>query len=451
MLEALGRRLTAWSQRWIPDPFIFALLLSFLTYVMGILIARQSPWQMILHWQKDFWGLLAFSMQMALVLVTGHAVASSPPVKRLLMALAQLPQNPRQAVLLVGFIAALSGLINWGLALVVGALIAVEVGKSARQRGIKVDYPLLAAAAYLGQMIWHGGLSGSAPLTVATEGHFLADKIGVIPISETLFNPMNYFVSLGLLVLAPWLASRIHPSRPEDVREMPAALIEADQAASSSAAAAEPAARTPAEALENARWISLLVGAAGLAYAVHWFATQGFKLDLNLVNWIFLFTGILLHGTPIRYVHAVSEATRGAAGIILQFPFYAGIMSMMSNSGLVAIIADWFVQISTPFTFPLFTFLSACLVNIFVPSGGGQWAVQGPIMIDAALRLGVPVDKTIMGIAYGDQLTNMIQPFWALALLGITRLQARDIIGYSCTIMLFALVWIAIGVLFLPS
>jgi len=156
------------------------------------------------------------------------------------------------------------------------------------------------------------------------------------------------------------------------------------------------------------------------------------------MNFTFLFLGILLHKTPRRYLHSLNNAVKGSAGIILQFPFYSGIMGMMIASGLAATISGWFVSISSESTLPFFAFLSAGLVNIFVPSGGGQWAVQGPIMIPASIELGTPLAKTAMAVAWGDAWTNMIQPFWALPALGIAGLGARDIMGYCLVALLYS-------------
>ena len=207
----------------------------------------------------------------------------------------------------------------------------------------------------------------------------------------------------------------------------------------------------PADRIENSRVISLIIGIAGLIYVVYYFGTKGFQLNLNIVNFTFLMVGIILQGTPINYIRAVSEGAKACAGIIVQFPFYAGIMGMMKFSGLVAVIAGWFVAISNPTTYPVFAFLSAGIVNLFVPSGGGQVAVQGPVMIEAAKTLGFSINKTLMAIAYGDEWTNMLQPFWALALLGITRLKAREIVGYTMVVLVVSAIIFILGLFFLPA
>jgi short-chain fatty acids transporter len=203
--------------------------------------------------------------------------------------------------------------------------------------------------------------------------------------------------------------------------------------------------------LNNSKLINLLLGLLGMVYIIYHFATKGFSLDLNIVNTVFLFTGILLHGTVANYVTAVKEATSGVSGIIFQFPLYAGIMGMVRYSGLVDVLASAIVSISTPLTFYFWTFITSSIVNLFVPSGGGQWAVQGPIAMKSAAMINASFIKTALAVAYGNTWTNMFQPFWAIALLGITGLKARDIIGYSTAIMLLSGFIFILGVLFLPA
>jgi len=201
--------------------------------------------------------------------------------------------------------------------------------------------------------------------------------------------------------------------------------------------------------LENSATITFLVCLSGLVYLAYYFATKGIDLNLDIVNFLFLMLGMALWKTPIRYVRAVAEATKGVSGVILQFPFYAGIMGMMKFSGLVDIIAGWFVAVSNQFTYPVFVLISAGLVNFFVPSGGGQFAVQGPIIVKAAGEIGVSIPKSIVAFACGDELTNMIQPFWAIALLGIARLKPKDIVGYCIVAMFFAFIIMSLGLIFI--
>jgi len=449
MIRAMGSTFDKWARKWMPDPMLFAILLTFVTYILGLIFTQTGPFEMIKHWYKGFWVLLTFGMQMCLILVTGHALATSKIVRNGIEKLAEIPKKQGGAIFLVALTAGIASLINWGLGIIVGALMAREVGRSGHLRNIKMHYPLLAAAGYGGFLVWHMGLSGSAPLLVATGKHFLVDKIGIIPVSQTIFSPMNIVLSIVLLFAVPLICMAMAPKEEDDfetIVDVDPTLVEKEEVVEISRQE-----MAIADKIENSVTISLIIGIAGIIYVIYYFATKGFKLNLNIVNFAFLFLGIIFQRTPINYVRAASEGAKACSGIIVQFPFYAGIMGMMKFSGLVAVIAGWFVAVSTGYTFPVFNFLSAGLVNLFVPSGGGQWAVQGPIMVAAAETLKLSVPKTIMAVAYGDQWTNMLQPFWALALLGITRLKAREIIGYTMMVMVITGIIIILGLLLLPA
>ena len=431
MIRRIGNFFADWAQKYIPDPFVFAIVLTFLTLFLGMACTGSSVIQMIEYWARGFWELLTFGMQMCLILVTGHALAASRPVRALLRHIAGLPRTPGGAAGVVALVAALFGLVNWGLGIIVGAFFALEVGKQAESRGLRLHFPLIGAAGYAGLLVWHGGWSGSIPLLIATPGHFLEEEIGVIPVSQTIFSPANLILSLALLVAVPALFSLLHPRESSRIISVPAPR--------------EPNQDTPfvrekglVYLLEESPWLSILITVLGFSYLLHYFFREGLALNINIMNFLFLFTGIAFHGNPRSYLRAVAEGTKACAGIIIQFPFYAGIMGMMKYSGLVMVISQWCVRISSTHTYPILTFLSAGLVNLFVPSGGGQWAVQGPVMVKAAEVLHFSIPRTAMAVAYGDEFTNMFQPFWALPLLGITGLKARDIMGYTMLVMLLS-------------
>lgn len=449
MIRKMGEYFSAWAHKYMPDPFLFAVLLTFLTYLLGLAFTQSGMFDMVKYWYDGFWTLLTFSMQMCLILVTGYALATTHVVRKLIDTLARIPRSSASAAALVGVVAIIAAYINWGLGLIVGALMAREVALRGYRQGIPMHYPLLGTAGYLGLATWHGGFSGSAPLLVATDKHFLVDKIGVIPVAQTLFSPLNIVVTLCLIVLLPLLLKFLTPTDERRMVTIDQVLPDVETLMQETTEA-PPEKPTFAYRLEQSMAVSMLVGLMGLVIIGWYFYTKGFALNLDIVNFTFLFVGILLHRRPIHYVQAIVEGTKGCAGIILQFPFYSGIMGMMKFSGLVAVISGWFVAISNQYTFPLFAFLSASLVNIFVPSGGGQWAVQGPVLVEAARTLGVSYPKTIMALAYGDQWTNLFQPFWALALLGITGLKARQIMGYAMAVMLIGIVFFVLA-LFLPA
>jgi short-chain fatty acids transporter len=416
MLNAAAKPLVKLMDRYLPDPYIFVLLLSIVVFAAAVLFEQQSPLQVLRYWGDGFWGLLSFSMQMLLVLVTGFMLASTPLVKTALDRLALLAKSPGQAIVLVTVVSLIASWLNWGFGLVVGALFA-----KALARQIKVDYRLLVASAYSGFVVWHGGLAGSIPLTIATAGHFSSDQIGIIATSETIFSGFNLLLLVLLFIAVPLVNRLMLPKETDSTYVDPAKLQDEPLPHSS--------ASRPAEKLENSMLLAWLVGFAGIAYLVQYFGNGG-GLNLNIVNLLFLFLAIVLHGTPRRLLHSLQQAIQGGAGIVIQFPFYAGIMAIMLQSGLAQSMSQWFVSFASADSLPFWSFISAGIVNIFIPSGGGQWAVQAPVMLPAALELGADVSRIAMAVAWGDAWTNLIQPFWALPVLAIAGLKAKDIMGY---------------------
>ncbi len=445
MIRQLGAGLTRAAERWVPDPFALALLLTCLTLALAWALTGHDPLTLVGYWggrldgdallsgEQGLWKLLAFGMQMCVILVTGFALASTPLITRAIAWLADRPKGPRQAVALTAVVAMGAALINWGLGLIVGALLAREVGRSCHRRQIAVHFPLLAAAGYTGLMVWHGGLSGTAPfkLTQAKDIAELLPGSGVapVPLTETVLGPMNLAVTAALLLWVPAVLMRMAPSAPSPP---PPSVLAAPVARP----AAPESAPSPAGRLDDARWLAWLIGGLALTYLARYLMRIGIaRADINAVNLLFLGAGLILHGSPRAYAAAIGQAASGCAGIILQFPFYAGIMGVMQLSGLLAVLAAAFAQLAGEHSFAPLTFLSAGVVNLFVPSGGGQWGVQGPIVVQSAQQLGVPVGKAVMAFAYGDGWTNMLQPFWALPLLAITGLPARAIVGYTAAVM----------------
>ena len=468
MIARIGLLISATIGRWIPEPFILALGLTVVTALLalffgfppvtdpatGSLVAvpRIDAADKLLEtwWNPGLWKFLGFSMQMSLILVTGFAIAQSRPVRIMINWISSLPRSTAGGAAMVAVVAMATALLNWGLGLIVGALLAYETAKSLDRRGIRAHYPLICAAGYTGLLVWHGGLSGTAP-TKMSQTKEAADilpesvmanlEVSAIPLQETLFSGLNMFVSLGLLavvpitlfLLAPRSADQIRTARELDVNDADSGDTDATDVEPSSVIAIV---------------INILVAVALLTGMVLYLSDpdRGFgSISPNEINATMLGIGMLLHVSPISYLRAVESAVRGCAGIIIQFPLYAGIMVMMSVSGLMKMVSDFAAEHAGPNTLPLLTFLSAGVVNFFVPSGGGQWGVQGPIALEAGAAAGIAPSEMIMSVAYGDQLTNMLQPFWALPLLAITGIKARDIVGYTAIVMVVAGAWMALG------
>lgn len=442
-------------QRFLPDAFVFCIILTIIVFIAAMPVAGMNPIEVANAWGSGVWGLLAFSMQMALVLVLGSALANAPAIKKLIVKLAGVPKKPVGAVAFVTVISAICCFINWGFGLIIGALLAKEVAKKIKG----LDYRLIIAAAYSGFVIWHAGISGSIPLGMtALNADGVVDNTAgavteIVPTSQTIFSAWNLIMVLAVVVVVAFVNAKMHPD-PKDVVSIDPKLLE-DAPDNTEVKARKD--QTPAEKLENSMVLSYIVVVIGAIYLIYYFVNAGSilnALSLNIVNLIFLILGIAFHKTPISYVRAITESAESAGGIILQFPFYAGIQGMMVTVGsngvsLASAISTAFVNISTPRTFPVLCYLAAGIVNFFVPSGGGQWAVQGPIMMPAGLELGVTPAVTAMGIAWGDAWTNMLQPFWALPALGIAGLGARDIMGYCAIVLIASGIVTALGFLFL--
>ena len=417
-------------QRWLPEPFIFAILLTFVAAVATIFVCAQSPLEVVEHWGGGVWNLLSFAMQMALVLVCGSALASAPVVKKGIDALARIPKSPSAAIAMVTVVSALACWLNWGFGLIIGVVFAKAI---ARQLA-GIDYRLLIASAYSGFVVWHAGVSGSIPLTMATEGEIGKVTGGAmnltVPVSQTIFDVHNLVMVLLVIVAITVANTLMHPKKGAVTVDVSLLSEESEYSESS-----EKTERTPAQRLEHSPILSWMIALLLAVFVVVKLGFRGGSLDLGTVIMIFLSLGLMLHGTPMAYVRAFGKATTGAAGIILQFPLYAGIMGIITGVGangvsMGNVIADFCVNISNPVTYPLITFFFAALLNMFVPSGGGHWAIQAPIMLPAAATLGVDAGLTGTAIAWGDAWTNLIQPFWALPALAIAKLSARDIMGY---------------------
>ncbi|MBS4174212.1 TIGR00366 family protein [Bacillus sp. FJAT-49736] len=439
MVGSVTKFFTKIVERYLPDPLIFAMILTLIVFILSATITPSTPMDVVQMWGDGVWGLLAFSMQMALVLVTGHALASSPLLRKWMGKIASLAHTPTQGVLLVTFMSAFCCIINWGFGLVVGALFAREVAR----RVPKADYRLLIASAYIGFLTWHGGLSGSVPLSAATAGNPVEKLGGLIPISHTLITPFNIFITAALLVTLPILTKLMMRPENEIVAVDPDLLKE-----ETSTSRKLPPTASIAEKLEESRILAYIIGLLGIVYIIYYFIHHGFDININIVNLIFFIFGIILHGTPMSYMRAVQRAVGGTAGILVQFPFYAGIQIMMEQSGLGQMITNFFIEVSNKDTFPLLTFLSSGIVNLAVPSGGGHWVVQGPYVIPAAQAIGADLGKATMAIAYGEAWMNMAQPFWALPALAIAGLKARDIMGFCITALIYSGIIFVIGLYF---
>ncbi len=422
MLNKVASPFTKLVERYLPDPFIFVILLTIITLVIANLATPATTLEVITSWGSGFWNLLSFAMQMLLVLVTGYMLASTSLISKLLTKLATLANTAPKAIILVTFISLLASWLNWGFGLVIGALFAKAIARQTR-----VDYRLLVASAYSGFVVWHGGLAGSVPLTIASEGHFSQATMGIIGTEQTLFAGFNIAILIGLFIIMPLVNRYMLPNEKDSVYIDPLLL--------KNTLADKVTITRPAQHLEQSKLLGMGIGLLGLAYLGYYFFIAGGGLNLNSVIALFLFLAITLHQTPHNLLNSLQQAIPSGAGIVIQFPFYAGIMAVMVDTGLAQQISQGFIAIADADSLPFYSFISAGLVNMFVPSGGGQWAVQAPIVIPAAQELGADMARVAMAVAWGDAWTNLIQPFWALPVLAIAGLKAKDIMGF-CVVQL---------------
>jgi short-chain fatty acids transporter len=438
-------RLTAWTERWIPDAFIFALLATTLVFGAALMWTPSSPAQVVDAWGNGFWDLIPFTLQMALIIITGHVLATSAPMGKAIRAIAGWPTTPRGAVALVTFFALFTSWFNWGFSLVFSAVLGREVAR--RVKG--VDYRALGAASVLGLgSIWAQGLSGSAALQMATPGALqpqIRDIVaagglvpgGIIPFRNTIFlwqSLLSVVVEMVVVCTVMWLAT------PPANKAKTAALLGIDLGKSELSEPTKPAGPIPPGAwLEYSPLLNFLVVALGLFYIVRYFGRAPEPLNaitINILNFGFLMAGVLLHKTPARLMHAVQAATPAVWGVILQFPFYAGIAAIITTTHLNEKLAHAFVSISSPGSFPAVVAMYSAVLGVFVPSGGSKWVIEAPYVMAAAHELKVHLGWVVAAYDLGEALANLLQPFWMLPVLGVFGLRARDVMGYTFIVAL---------------
>ena len=432
LLSRMADVLARASARWVPDAFSIACILTFVTLGFALTVGGASPRECVQAWGAGFWKLLEFGMQMCVVIFAGYLLAVSPPVHRLLDALAALPRTPRQAVAWTAFVSLVLCWLNWGMGLIASAVLVTSVARRHRD----VDYRLLVAVAYLGMgATFHGGLSASVPLLVATPDSDTL-KAGLIdapiPLRDTVFTPLNIALMAGVSLGLPLFVALLHPAGDRVVRADPAAL----EAMAPNRVVHRPLHPTPAERLMYSGIVNRATALLGFSYLGLQAVGGHLSLTLDTVNLLFLSLAIALHPSPAAILAAAEDAARPLHGVVLQFPLYAGIAGIIKGTGLASWLASAFLSVATARTFPLIVFWYSAALDYFVSSGGGKWIIEASYVLKAGKALGVPVTRTVMAYAYGDMATNIIQPFWAIPLLGVARLEFRDILGYEILVFL---------------
>jgi short-chain fatty acids transporter len=416
-------------ERWMPDAFVLAIALTAIVAGAAALFATNGSLTTILTgWYGGIFNILGFAFQMVLILVSGHALAYAPPVQRGLKRLVLNITAPRQAVAVTFLVAALASWINWGFGLVIGAVLAREVAKQ-----VRVDYAWLVAAAYSGFVIYDSGPSGSIPLSQASPGNALniVEKFTghTLPYTQSIFTALNIVPTLLVLLVMPFVLILLRPHPDEMQVFVPAA---------EAPAAEKIAAPSFARRIERSPLASLFLVASGLGYVAVAFAGGHLVADANLVIFLFLMAGLALHGSPLNFSDAVKNAAKQTGSLILQYPIYGGIMGIMTATGLAAQISGSIAESASAYNLPILSFLSSILISLVIPSGGGHWAVQGPFTIPAAVALNASVPATTMAVAMGEQVANMLQPFWALPVVAIAGIGIQRVLGFTVVTFLVA-------------
>jgi short-chain fatty acids transporter len=425
-------------RKYMPDPLVLVIGLTILTAALAVIFEGTSPREVITAWGGGFWDLLAFTMQMGLVLVLGYVLAKTAAVDRLLNLIAEQINTPRSAIVVATLVGGVASYLNWGFGLVIGGVIAKKL--AIRVKG--VHYPLIIASAYSAFTLYGFGLSASIPVIVSTKGHPLESEMGVVALSRTIFSLPVLSIAVVTLVALMLLNPLMHPKDPANVIE-----ISEDQKDAPVRDVTRPEGDLElGERLNYSRALAYIIGAAGIAYIVLYFVDGG-SLDINLVNFTLLFIGLLLCGTPAAYVAKLTEGIATAGGVILQYPFYAGIMAIMAVSGLVGSIATGLASFATAETLPVVNLFASWGINFFAPSAGGHWVLQGPFAIEAAKELGSSIPANTMAVMLGNAWNDIVQPLWLIPALALSKLRLRDIMGYLVTAMLLVGVIYVVGLL----
>lgn len=420
-------------ERYTPDPYILAVGLTILTGLLAAVLAPKGSLPTILSgWYTGLFSILAFAFQVLLILVAGYALSTSRPVRSLLRWLASFGSTPRRAIVVTIVTVFIASFLNWGFGLVVAGLLTREIAKR-----IRIDFGWLVGGAYSGWMIFSSGFSSSIALSQATPGSSLniVQKITgqVLPLESMLFTPLNLVTTFVLFIALPLLYCAIQPGE----RDIQIANLKESAAQDEASAEKTKGPSTLARKLEEAWILNLILVVAGIAALGLVWHQNGFSLDLNSVIFLFVIAGLLLHWRPIAYVNAINNAARITGPLILQYPIYGGIMGIMTSTGLADVFAKGFIQFANAHSLPFWNFIASLIISLFVPSAGGHWAIQGPFTVPAAVGLHASQAATAMGVAYGEQVADMIQPFWALPVVAVAGISIRRVMGF--TVMSFLL------------
>lgn len=444
MLWRLSKKFQFAADRIIPDSFVFCVILTLIAFVASLILTPSGPQKIVLGWYTGLWSMIAFAFQMSFMVVCCGAAAKAPLVEKGLSRVARIPQSPSAAMVILLLFGFISSLINWAFSTILTPIFAMQLSRNVKG----LHFPLMIAAGYttmvLGQQ-WCP--SASLYALVATKGHFLEKSIGIFTQDVTVYNPVNTVLFFILAITVILLGVYTRPPENEIIMYKPPVAEKV--------VVVEPAQHdsTFADKMNGSRVLMLIIGAAGVFVIGNSIATKGImkSLDFNFVIFLFLTLNTFLYNTPKKFVEAFKDTMRSASEVMLQFPFYGGIMGMMTASGLGKVLADFLIRIASADTIYMYSFLSAAFVNLFVPSQGGQWIVQGPILMEAGKALNANLPLIMNAFVSGDEVTNLLQPLYVIPALALVGMKLKEVWGFMAFICMFWLVIASVGFVVLPK
>ena len=443
MLWRLSKKFQFAADRIIPDSFVFCVILTLLAFIASLALTPSGPEKIVLGWYNGLWTMIAFAFQMSFMVVCCGAAAKAPLVEKFLSRAAQIPKTPSAAMVLLLVFGFVSSLINWAFSTILTPIFAMQLSRNVK--GLHV--PLMIAAGYTTMVLGQTWCpSASLYALVATKGHFLEKSIGTFSQDVTVYNPVNTVLFFILVATVIFLGVFTRPPENEVIMYNPGVEEKV-------VAVKEEAEVTLADKMNGSRILMLIIGAAGLFVIGDSIMKKGImkSLDFNFVIFLFLTLNAFLYNTPKKFVDAFKDTMRSASEVMLQFPFYGGIMGMMMASGLGKVLADFLIRIASQDTIYMYSFLSAAFVNLFIPSQGGQWIVQGPILMEAGKAMNANLPLIMNAFVAGDEVTNLLQPLYVIPALALVGMKLKEVWGFMAFICTFWIVIASIGFVVLPK
>jgi len=424
--------------RFVPDAISASVILMLILTVMSLALGNSTSKTVDAYYQ-GLWMLLPFTMQMTLIIVLSSVLGATPVFKTAITRLSRLPKTKFQTIALSVLVTAIAAYLYWGLGLVLTPLVAVHFAREAERKGIQLDFLFLLALLWAANAAWQYGLSSSAPLLMATPGHFLEKTIGVIPLSTTIWSPAAIILEVSFVTILIIVGYLLMPKHCRPVSQFPDACKLSDDKPP-----VDNGATNFSERLERNPIIPLIICAALVAWLYNHFGVKHLSLDINSLNTVLLLLCLLLHRTIFRFTQSLQTAVISCWPVIIIYHLYAAVAGLIQFTSVGEVLAGLVSSVSTPYSFPFLAAFSGTIVAVFVPSSGGQWVIQGYVTSLAAQAAGVTVQRGLLALSVGDHMGNLVAPFWYVIVAGIARVNFREFFGYG---LIFALLWFVLGVL----